>query len=177
MSRIYGDWEGPSSVNKHTSYTGTGISIELTNRDEIVKLLDQIPKAFNSKAVRELIKRSVKPMIEEAKKKAPIAFMPHKGKYGYVQPETLVNSIWTIDMKRSKFVTVVVGPRTKGRFGGVRSGFYGMFLEFGTKNIKARPFMRPAWDAKKSEVIRLFEKDAAKIFQKTIQKLTKKGLI
>ena len=35
------------------------ISVELTNRAEIVKLLDQIPNAYNSKAVRGLIKYAV----------------------------------------------------------------------------------------------------------------------
>ena len=153
------------------------ISVELTNRAEIVKLLDQIPNAYNSKAVRGLIKYAVKPMIEEAQRKAPRALKPHKGKYGWVEPGNLSKSIWTIDMKRSRKVTLIVGPRVKGAFGKARSGYYGMFLERGTKNIKARPFMRPAWDAKKDEVIRRFEQDAIKIFQKTINRLTKKGLI
>ena len=165
------------------------ISVELTNRAEIVKLLDQIPNAYNSKAVRGLIKYAVKPMVEEAQRLAPKYVgvkskdgtlkrtTGHKSKYGWIEPGNLSKSIWTIDMKRSKRVTLIVGPRVKGAFGKARSGYYGMFLERGTKDIKARPFMRPAWDAKKDEVIRRFEQDAIKIFQKTIQKLTKKGLI
>jgi HK97 gp10 family phage protein len=153
------------------------ISVELTNRAEIVKLLDQIPNAYNSKAVRSLIKHSVKPLVEEAQRLAPKALKPHKGKYGMVQPGNLARSIWTIDMKRSRTVTLIVGPRVKGAFRKNRSGFYGMWLERGTKKIKAQPFMRPAWDSKKGEVIRRFEEDAIKIFEKVIRKLTKKGLI
>jgi len=153
------------------------ISIELTNREEIVRLLDQIPNAYNSKAVRKLIKYAVAPLIGEMKRLAPVAAKAHMGKYGLVEPGTLRDSISTIDLKRSKKVMLLAGPRVKGAFGKVRSGFYGMFLEHGTKTIPARPFMRPAWDSKKEEVIMRFERDAKMIFEKEIRRLTKKGLM
>lgn len=35
--------------------------------------------------------------------------------------------------------------------------YYGRFLEFGTRNMQARPFMRPAFEAKKLDAISSFK--------------------
>jgi HK97 gp10 family phage protein len=48
-------------------------------------------------------------------------------------------------------VTVYVGPRTGG---GGPDGFYGHMVEFGTINMAAHPFMRPAIDNTRAEVQR-----------------------
>jgi HK97 gp10 family phage protein len=45
-----------------------------------------------------------------------------------------------------KVVTALVGPS--------KEGFYGRFLEFGTKFMPARPFMRPALDEESEKIIR-----------------------
>lgn len=47
--------------------------------------------------------------------------------------------------KSPVMVTVDVGPG--------KGGFYGLFLEFGTRKMAARPFMRPAFDEDKEEVV------------------------
>ena len=44
--------------------------------------------------------------------------------------------------------TVSLGVRATGKAG--KNAFYWKFLEFGTKFITARPFMRPAFENKKS---------------------------
>jgi len=153
------------------------VSIELTNKREIIQLLDKLPRAFESKAVRKLIKYSVVPLVKRIKEKAPRSLKPHRGKYGMVTPGTLIASVGTIDMKRSKNVALVVGLRVKGAFGKAKSGFYGMWVERGTKNMPAQPFLRPSYDETKDEVVRRFEHDAKKIFEKEIAKWTKQGKI
>jgi len=153
------------------------VTIELTNKAEILQLLDRLPRAFESKAVRKLIKYAVDPLVKKARELAPRSKRPHIGKYGKVMPGTLAKSIGTIDMKRSRKVALVVGPRVRGVFGKNRSGWYGQFIERGTKNIPARPFMRPAYDLTKEEVVRRFEQDAKKVFEKEIARWTKQGKI
>ncbi len=153
------------------------VSIELTNKKEILQLLDKLPRAFESKAVRKLIKYAVAPLVQKAREIVKRAPKSHKGKYGMVTPGTLSRSISTIDMKRSRKVALVVGPRVKGAFRKNKAGWYGHFLEFGTKNFPARPFMRPAYDLTKDEVVRRFERDAKRVFEKEIARWTKQGKI
>jgi hypothetical protein len=43
--------------------------------------------------------------------------------------------------------TVLIGPRQ----GGKNDPFYAFMVEFGTVNVAAHPFARPAWDAKNAE--------------------------
>jgi len=173
------------------------VTIELTNKAEILQLLDRLPRAFESKAVRKLIKYAVDPLVKKARELAKPAKRAHKGKYGMVTPGTLSRSIGTIDMKRSRKVALVVGPRGKGAFGKNRSGFYGSWVEFGhdtrrnssgkflstkrgkevTGHVEAKPFMRPAWDLTHDEVKQRFERDAKKVFEKEIARWTKQGKI
>jgi HK97 gp10 family phage protein len=153
------------------------ISVELTNKKEILQLMSRLPRVYESKVVRKFLKYAVAPLVERAKQLAPIAPKAHRGKYGLVAPGTLKKSIGTIDMKRSRKVALVVGLRVKGAFSKNRSGFYGQWIERGTKNIPAHPFMRPAYDMTKEEIIRRFEQDAKKVFEKEIAKWVKKGKI
>lgn len=153
------------------------ISVELTNKAEILQLMNRLPRIYESKVVRKFLKYAVAPLVARAKQLAPVSARPHKGKYGMVMPGTLQKSIGTIDMKRSRKVALVVGLRVRGAFGKVRSGYYGQWIERGTKKIAARPFMRPAYDLTKEEIIKRFERDAKRVFEKEIARLTKKGLI
>jgi HK97 gp10 family phage protein len=173
------------------------ISIELTNRAELIKLMDKLPRVYESKLVRKLIKYAIIPAVNEAKRLAPVAKRAHRSKYGWIKPGTLRDSIGPIDMKRSKNVTVIVGPRVKGRYGKALSGYYGMWIEFGHNirrsgkgkfqstergksvggDIRSHPFMRPAWDSTHDAVKQRFERDAKKVFEKEIAKWVKKGKI
>jgi len=153
------------------------ISIELTNKAEITNLLNQLPKTYQSKTILKFMRYATAPLVDEIKRLAPVSKKPHVSKYGIINPGTMRDSVGFIVMKRAKKVTAVVGIRVKGAFGGVKNGFYAQWVEFGTKRMKARPFFRPAYDAKKDEVQERFEKDAVKTFEKEIARLTKRGKI
>lgn len=159
-----------------------GISIELTNRDEIMNLLQKVPERYQTKAVIKMFRYATKPLVTGIKSMAVVSRKPHMSKYGLVRPGTMKRSIAMIEMLRAKLATAIVGPRVKGSYGGVKSGFYAVWVE-GTykqtkyKEYKTHPFMRPAWDANKSEVQRRFNEDVMSAFEKEIARLTKKGKI
>jgi|SRR5579863_1499575 len=48
-------------------------------------------------------------------------------------------------------ITVMVGPSKKA--------YYGIFQEFGTRYMRAKPFMRPAFEETKDEVLNKFVED------------------
>lgn len=65
-----------------------------------------------------------------------------------------------IKSKSYTFVTVRVGPG--------KEGFYGRFVELGTKKMPAKPFLRPAFDENVQE--------ARKEIRKVIKEAVKRGL-
>lgn len=54
-----------------------------------------------------------------------------------------------------------------------RDAYYGMFLEFGTERMPARPFMRPAFESKKEEAAMTFRTAFARGLDMAVKKQTK----
>lgn len=54
-----------------------------------------------------------------------------------------------------------------------RDAYYGMFIEFGTERMPARPFMRPAFESKKEEAAMTFRTAFARGIEMAVAKLTK----
>jgi HK97 gp10 family phage protein len=49
--------------------------------------------------------------------------------------------------------------------------YYWKFLEFGTSKMRARPFMRPAFDSKKQEAVRVLQRELDAAIQAQARKL------
>jgi len=79
-----------------------------------------------------------------------------------VRTGTLRDSI-TIETveKDENEVVVRIGPQKKA--------FYGLFLEYGTSKMAARPWLRPAVDEKQQEALEAVEK----VLQRTLNRLGK----
>lgn len=179
------------------------ISMELRNEAEIINLLNQIPRAYESNAVKKLIRSAVKPLVQDIKTRAPKSNRPHGFQFGggwkTIVPGTLAKSIGTIETRRSRYSTIIVGARAKGQYRDEKAGWYAHFVEFGGGIVKAHrtstktgrkrkkgtrvgplgpsPFMRPAWDAQQGTVRERFMSSAVAVFEKEIARLTKKGII
>ena len=151
------------------------MTVTLTNDRELIKMLDSLPKAFESKIVRTMIREAVKPLVSAVKASAPVSDKAHMSKYGIIQPGNLARSIGIINMRKSRYVTLLVGPRMKGAFGKAKSGWYGFFTEFGTKFITAKEWMQPQFDKLKDTVKLKFERDAVRIFERQVARYTKQG--
>jgi hypothetical protein len=167
----------------------SSFSVEFTNAAEVKALLDGLPKQFQAKAMRAMIKDSAKPLLEQARTNAPISAHPHKARGHWIQPGTLQKSIGVMDMLRSKLVTVIIGPRAKGAFGGYKGGWYAHFVEFdrritwgkrsrwrGTAQVrKGTPFMAPAWASKREVVRYRFENNSLDIFNRFVNRMKSRG--
>lgn len=143
----------------------------IQNRKEVLNLLKQLPKGFGPKFLRKVLGASVTPTVKAAQARAPR------------RTGILIGSLGKIQLRRSKFVALIVGPRVKGRFKASRDpktnkgGWYGQFVEFGTRNQPAQPFMRPAFDSTQKAVSSGFFALMIKKFELEVRRLTKKGVI
>lgn len=146
-------------------------NIKLQGGKQLNDQLNKLAQSLGSKEVQDSLVKGAKPLIEQAK--ANVASHKDSG--------DLENSIGPIIGRGENVGTVTVGPR-RGK-GKNAKGWHAHLLEYGTaphlikavnkKALKlaegfaasvshpgtpASPFMRPAWDAKHSEV----EKEIAK---------------
>lgn len=77
------------------------------------------------------------------------------------------------------FVSTHIGVQTKisadqmkgtARIGPVKKGFWALFLEFGTRNMKAYPFVRPSFDENKEKMVERFVESLRQTLQEVIGK-------
>lgn len=185
MSRLFGDWQPGSKHGGGSGLPGAPSvreRIQITNLPEIQQLLDSIPVAYQARVQYAMLKKAAKPTLDKARGNAPVAKKDHlyafRGKRWWVQKGNLKRSIGFIDVRRARFVTVIIGPRVKGAFKNNRSGFYGSFMEYGTKTIKQlQPFMWPAYHDTKGQVMNIYQREAKAVFDKAFNKLKAKGKI
>lgn len=144
-----------------------GFQVQLHGVDELKRALTDAAKQIRTKAVRNALKEAGKVIQAAAKTSAPILATPTKTR----TPGTVKKAI---AVRASKFarqagnegvyvsVRPLKGSRQKrlGKAGARNPNdpFYWRFLEFGTRKMSARPFMRPAASAKGTEAINKFMK-------------------
>jgi HK97 gp10 family phage protein len=113
------------------------VKMRLTGAKELKAALQNLPLDDNRDGIaRRVLKEAGKPILAAARSMAP------------VDTGRLKKAIFMRSQRVQRGdVTVAIGVR-RGRV------FYGWFQEFGTKYLPPQPFMRPAWDAHKGDLIR-----------------------
>ncbi|RMG81346.1 MAG: hypothetical protein D6712_16495 [Chloroflexi bacterium] len=152
------------------------ISVEI---DEVVKELRRLGKKVERADKKRILSYAAKPYIAKAQALAPRSERTvfRYGTAKLVQsirapkgagqpvakylPGNLAGSIQVFEHGRFKqldnaiFVGAKISRKGKGRgtFGGRRfDAYYVHFVEYGTRFMRAKPFLRPAWEATKAHV-------------------------
>jgi len=106
--------------------TKASIKIEMQGYDEFVRQLRNIGGSVQQN-LEQIVTEESEPLRAEVARRAP------RGEEG-----NLVDVGLKVTLNDVRGVSIIIGPKEKG--------FYGKFLELGTKYIKARPFMAPAFE-------------------------------
>jgi len=134
-------------------------------RFEGIKELDQVlaalsgDKALSNKVAGQILRKAEKPIVEEARRLVPVGEGDTKKSIGGIAGRG-----------QGRGTQRYIGPRRGGPF----KGYAGHLIEYGTaprrkKNgqetgsMPARPFMRPAYDAKKDEAIQIIKDECKAI--------------
>ena len=123
---------------------------------DLLKKLRTLPEKVQKNVLTGAVRAGAKPIVKEAKRLVPV-------RTGNLKKSIGVN-------KRRTVGTVVrfsISPRKGGKY----DGYYGAFVEFGTKKMAPRPFMRPAFEAKGEESIDAVREYIAKRLEKELKKL------
>lgn len=149
------------------------VSVRVEGLRELSRALRELPVRIARNDLQAATMAGAAVIRNEARLHAPV----YTGKVseGHPPPGTLRKAIvskaiaeLSTNTKRVAYVVVRHGKRFQhvGKKNINRDAYYWRFVEFGTKKMSARPFMRPAFEAKKREAVeaikaRLAERIAA----------------
>lgn len=112
---------------------GKGLRIDFSGHNELLKNMENLSEEVRNRAKKEAIMAAAEVVKEEASRRAP------------VDTRKLKDSIIIQTVEDNELVTEAkVGPNKKA--------FYGMFVEYGTRRVKAQPFLRPAFDENQDKI-------------------------
>lgn len=154
--------------------TGNAITVEVKGLKELEQKLAQLPAAVGYKALSGALMSAGNEIAKEAKRLAPKGSVEHylgtkaKAKGKKAEPGNLRAHIRRTKVKETKYSAEV-------RIGWTSKAFYGQFVEFGTARQPARPFLRPAFEAKKEKALEVFKKRLAVLIEKQAEKLAREG--
>jgi HK97 gp10 family phage protein len=120
-----------------------GVTFELRGEKQLRRKVQRFAEATSTRGLsQETLTRAAEPMRERMSQMAP------RGRTGTLADSITVATQSTTtrihDGGESHRAQVGVGPS--------REGFYGLFIEVGTRHHAADPFMRPAADATEATV-------------------------
>jgi HK97 gp10 family phage protein len=148
---------------------------------ELNDALTELPERIAKNALSASVYAAAKIIRDEAKSQAPV----HTGAVseGHPPAGTLKRSIIMkhISEKSSKYnqtfyVLVRHGKKyqRQGKKGNLsQDAFYWRFIEFGTANMPAKPFMRPAFETQKTAAVEALKNKLASRIEEEARKLAK----
>ena len=126
---------------------------------ELGKVLRELPERVARNGLRVSVYAGAKVVRDEARARAPKAAQslgPNQPPPGTLKRSVIMKHIPELSSltRQTFFVTVRHGKkyRKQGKKGNLsQDAWYWRFVEFGTRKMRARPFLRPALEAKRRE--------------------------
>lgn len=149
-------------------------TVRLHGAREMEQVLKQLPEHISRQVVVGALRDAAQPILDEARRLAPVGQeskgrvrlrRTKKGKvtvsnYGKLKLNLKIITLPAAKLEHSAGVAVSVGK-----------AFWGMFVEFGTRHMGKKPFMRPAFEAKKMEALNILGKRLGERIEKAAEKL------
>lgn len=115
------------------------VRLSLRNLHGVSRAMSSVALLVSKKAAKEGLIEAAKIIQAEAKRRAPVL------------TGAMRDAIKIVDSKSLKGVNVII---SKSDVPGDVDVFYARFIEFGTKHIAPRRFMRGAFESKRNEALR-----------------------
>ena len=136
---------------------------------EADKLLAQLSPAIENRVLQKSVSAGARVFRDEAKKNAPRGTgtqSPSSKKYKRLFKNIKVQVLKSVKAKGRRGARVYTG-----------NAFWGLFLEFGTRHIAARPWFRPSIDASKNNAIKALQTELGKGIEKEAAKLARQNRV
>jgi len=156
--------------------------INVLGLKELKSTLERLPARLGEKVVRAALRAGAQVIRKDAQARAPILKKPQWNR----KAGTVRKAITVKRSKRDKYgvyltIAGLSAKKIKEFTGGTKrrgannpdDPWYWVFLEFGTANMPAKPFLRPAFEAQKFAALRRFEEFAKRRVVKEAEKLAR----
>lgn len=130
--------------------------------------LAELPKATSRNVMRRVGRAALEPMAETARQNAPV---DNNDLRESIAVSTKAAGHARRTGRKRNEVEVYMGP---GGRGGAKAPPQGVLQEFGTRNHGPQPFMRPAWDAGKDDLLQAVADGLAPEIEKAAQRIARK---
>lgn len=120
-------------------------SIVVTGNAELDKKLDALPGLLARRVVRQALRRSASIVRDRAARYAPV-------RTGALRRSVKIKA-WS---RAGVDSAMIVVPR---KIKDSKKVFYARMVEYGTSKTPAQPYMRPAMEASRSEMLQVFQQE------------------
>jgi HK97 gp10 family phage protein len=149
---------------------------------ELGKALRELPERVARNGLRVSVYAGAKVVRDEARARAPKAEQPlgpNQPPPGTLKRSVIMKHIPELSSltRQTFFVTVRHGKkyRKQGKKGNLsQDAWYWRFVEFGTRKMRARPFLRPALEAKRREAGQAMKDRLSERIEMEASKLSRK---
>ena len=154
-------------------------TVRIEGLAELARALRELPERVAKNGLRVSVYAGAKVIRDEARLRAPKAAQSLG--LGQPPPGTLKRSVimkqvpeLSSQTRQTFFVLVRHGKkyRKQGKKGNLsQDAWYWRFLEFGTRKMRARPFLRPALEAKRREAVQAMKERLAERIEREAKAL------
>lgn len=154
-------------------------TIKVHGLQELSQTLMKLPAELEKRVIMGALRAAGQTIRKEAMSRAPILETPDpRRRAGTLRKSISVRRVkgkvavyvGVFGLSGKKMAAFKAGGGTKGA-NNPDDPYYWKWVEYGTKKMAARPFLRPAFEAKKFEAIRLFEAYMKKRLDKEVRKV------
>jgi HK97 gp10 family phage protein len=141
------------------------VRVRVERLRKIGEALRDLPKATSKNVLRRVLKKRAEPIATTARRLVPV-------EQGDLQESITVSTKLS---KRQRAKRKKEGADTVEMYVGPGTHPQGHMQEFGTSNHPPQPFMRPAWDKHKDELLPGIAKDLWAEIEKAVSRLARKA--
>lgn len=142
-------------------------NIRVDGLKELEAALAELPKSTGRAVLRRIGIRSLAPVIATAKTLVPVD-------EGDLRDSLRVTTKLSKRQRRLHARAVAEGKSSVELFAGAAALPHAHLVEFGTANMAPRPFLRPAWDQKRHEVLQLIKNELGDEITKAAARLARR---
>ena len=156
--------------------------VKVEGLTELAKALRELPDRVAKNGLRVSVYAGAKVIRDEARLRAPKAtesLGPNQPPPGTLKRSVIMKHIPELSSltRQTFFVTVRHGKkyRNQGKKGNLsQDAWYWRFVEFGTRKMRARPFLRPALEAKRRDAVQAMKERLAERLELEAKNLNRK---
>jgi len=143
---------------------------------KVQKTLSKLPHVLQEKVVVGATRAAAKTIADDAKRRVPVKSGLLKKSIGVKKakkqftPDNVVKYI-IAPMSKVRVTKKVIAAGKSGKLKASLISYHGGFVEFGTKNMKAKPYLAPAMRANRSKAVKAFQSYAILRTEKELRKL------